>query len=682
MANLNPTFASGKSDLYAGAALPPQWPFSQNDSALKDQARLELARRQALKNAELRLGAQKELQRRRTFNITSPDGRKFRVTGQGDAQGALEVVQKHLSTYEMQTPDGAIYEVQAPDEQTALDALTQMTGGTYGNAPDFAKIKRNIQRMIDQGAPESEIDQYVASEGVTAEQLRARTTDAATSQPQWSDLPGNIGPSAARLAGDVWQTVAHPVQTAQNIDTLARGGVMHIPGIRAANDFAVRNLGFKDSFAMPGAEHQYQVAGDVGLALKDRYGGLENIKRTMIEDPAGALLDASSLFTGGGGLLAKVPMAAKASKGLLAAGNALDPIANTGRAARFTSAQLGKVASYPFGWASGSAPQALQEAARAGYRGGASAEAFRANMRGHESPSVVVNEARATLDNIAEQRRNDYVANMKETTASTQIVDTKPIHKAVADLHDSLLVARPKPPPGTPSNAVGFPALKKGTPEEFAVLDEINSLLRAWENHPEGKTAIALDALKQRISRLQPSPTAQNAGNIRRIVTVAENAVKDAIVKQVPSYAKAMKEYAESKAATGEIEDTLSLSPNARTETSINKMLNAISGSGYKAETLKRLEESGGGLLRPRLAGQNLSNAMPKGMMGKLVAGLLGTGAWWNPELLAALPATSPRLLGETSHLLGRTTRRAGLLNPRAGMAAALLGRTEEEKYR
>jgi hypothetical protein len=38
---------------------------------------------------------------------------------------------------------------------------------------DIAKVKRNIQRMIDQGAPESDIDAYVASEGTTPEELRA-----------------------------------------------------------------------------------------------------------------------------------------------------------------------------------------------------------------------------------------------------------------------------------------------------------------------------------------------------------------------------------------------------------------------------------------------------------------------------------------------------------------------------
>lgn len=38
--------------------------------------------------------------------------------------------------------------------------------------PDIAKVKRNIARMIDQGAPESDIDAYVASESVTLDMLQ------------------------------------------------------------------------------------------------------------------------------------------------------------------------------------------------------------------------------------------------------------------------------------------------------------------------------------------------------------------------------------------------------------------------------------------------------------------------------------------------------------------------------
>lgn len=40
---------------------------------------------------------------------------------------------------------------------------------------DYARVKRNVSKMIDLGAPEREIDQYIASEGVTPAQLRGQS---------------------------------------------------------------------------------------------------------------------------------------------------------------------------------------------------------------------------------------------------------------------------------------------------------------------------------------------------------------------------------------------------------------------------------------------------------------------------------------------------------------------------
>lgn len=45
---------------------------------------------------------------------------------------------------------------------------------------DIAKVKRNIQRMIDAKAPEADIDAYVASEGVSLEELRAAPKEQST----------------------------------------------------------------------------------------------------------------------------------------------------------------------------------------------------------------------------------------------------------------------------------------------------------------------------------------------------------------------------------------------------------------------------------------------------------------------------------------------------------------------
>lgn len=56
--------------------------------------------------------------------------------------------------------------------------------------PDIAKVKRNVKRMVDGGASEQEIDSYLGTEGVSAEQLRisvsvpSGATAAIASSPQ------------------------------------------------------------------------------------------------------------------------------------------------------------------------------------------------------------------------------------------------------------------------------------------------------------------------------------------------------------------------------------------------------------------------------------------------------------------------------------------------------------------
>ena len=58
---------------------------------------------------------------------------------------------------------------------------------------DIARVKRNIGRMIDQNAPESDIDMYIQSEGVTLEQLQSTAPSQAQSfTPETRELASEI----------------------------------------------------------------------------------------------------------------------------------------------------------------------------------------------------------------------------------------------------------------------------------------------------------------------------------------------------------------------------------------------------------------------------------------------------------------------------------------------------------
>lgn len=69
-----------------------------------------------------------------------------------------------------------------------------------------------------------------------------------------------------------------------------------------------------------------EVWGRVMANYKQRYGGIENFSNTAIEDPLGTAMDVSSVMTGGGGIVSKIPGMAKAGAAISATGKALEPL--------------------------------------------------------------------------------------------------------------------------------------------------------------------------------------------------------------------------------------------------------------------------------------------------------------------------------------------------------------------
>ena len=120
-----------------------------------------------------------------------------------------------------------------------------------------------------------------------------------SSEPQWSDLPGNLLPSAGRNLQAMVQPFINPGETVRNIGGLTAGGISKlIPG-EPSN---------------PKAKQAENLFDQLINVYKERYGGASNIKKTMIEDPTGFALDVASLLSGGGAALKGVGAAGKMNK--------------------------------------------------------------------------------------------------------------------------------------------------------------------------------------------------------------------------------------------------------------------------------------------------------------------------------------------------------------------------------
>ena len=83
---------------------------------------------------------------------------------------------------------------------------------------------------------------------------------------------------------------------------------------------------------------------------------------------------------------------------------------------------------------------------------------------------------------------------------------------------------------------------------------------------------------------------------------------------------------------------------------------NVNANFGSRLRLLEKLEKAGYSLLLPKLAGQDLQPIAPKGI-ARVAAGtnvLSQATELANPQTLALLPLTSPRLMGEGALAAGR----------------------------
>ena len=481
-------------------------------------------------------------------------------------------------------------------------------------------------------------------------------TPGASSEITWGDVGrGAIEtfPEAAKQYGqDIWTAVSSPIDTAMAVGRVAIGAVQKL---------------------IPG-EQDYEADADaVGRFFADRYGGMENIKRTIATDLPGFMADASTVLTAGAGAAARVPsLAGQVAKAAGTAGAMMEPVSLVAKAAKVAGKSLGKPFAHALGWSTGAKGEAVMTAARTGYQGGNMAELFRGAMRGTVPLEDVVTQARGAIANMYQRRSQAYQANMGSVRADAAVLDFKGIDDALAKAE----------------NVKTFKG-RDLSPKTQGIRNEMREAIQSWRalDPVEYHTPAGFDALKQTIGDIQQS--VKYGTPERKIADQVYNAIKGEITKQAPEYAKAMKEYAEATEHLREIEGALSLGKKARTETALRKLQAIIrndvsSAYGHRGNLANTLEEAGAAGLREQLSGHALSSPVPRGMATVTTPLAIAGSSVMSPGALAAVPLASPRIVGEVVHAGGRAARTvadavAGApINPGATAAGAFqAGRTE-----
>lgn len=182
--------------------------------------------------------------------------------------------------------------------------------------------------------------QYQAKYGQMPQQQGERTL---------GGFAGNVAKSAGQNALGMAQgivNVANPNMDQNTLATVARtvqGGLQKLDpteGKVIANTIGdmtpIKTVKMIDQARGMSTDYQPQAEA-VGQMYKDRYGGIENIKKTAYEDPVGVALDASMVLGGAGaglkgvGSLAKSSRLAKAGQIASKVGRVIDPVSMAGK---------------------------------------------------------------------------------------------------------------------------------------------------------------------------------------------------------------------------------------------------------------------------------------------------------------------------------------------------------------
>lgn len=547
-------------------------------------------------------------------------------------------------------------------------------------------------------SPDGQRFEINAPEGATQEQALAYAQTQFTKAPKQTESPsiasqvkqgaGDLAAGLVRGAGSIGATLLTPIDAAAKAMGVSNSFIGR-DDRRSGMDAGLRTMGADtDSMSYAGGKLAGEVAGTAGIG-----GALANGTRmglAMAGKSAPAAIEPllSAISSGGfstgakvapgvlpmlqnqgvralggavsGGAAAGLVNPEDAGMGALAGGALPGVVKVAGEAGRMIGNAGAGVAKHAIGATTGAGAETFGTAYRAGKQGSST---FLDNMRGNVAMTDVLDSAKDALSQMRIDRGNQYRSGMVDIAKDKSVINFTPIENAVNSLK-------------TMGSFKGQVINKNAA----GTVDEISSLVNQWKalDPAEYHTPEGLDALKKAIGDVRDATQFGTPG--RKAADTAYNSVKAQIDLQAPTYAKVMRDYSQASEALTEIEKSLSLGNKAAADTSMRKLQslmrnNVNTNYGNRLELAKTLEQNGADIL-PAVAGQAASSFTPRGLQGLMATGA-GFASLSNPATLAALPFTSPRLMGELSYGLGAMNRGIGNAAGKVGsIASPLLGRS------
>jgi hypothetical protein len=450
---------------------------------------------------------------------------------------------------------------------------------------------------------------------------------------------GNIPSSGIQLARNIGQAVTSPKETLSGLGGTL-GGLIY-QGLP-------EGVGNPETRARQ--EAMYNQAKEY---LGERFGGQENILKTLQNDPVGLLADLSAAFTGGGAALLKGQSALGRTGGLVGnvgkyaktAGEYTNPITGVQYVAKETLPTV-------MGGFTRTSPEAFITGYEAGKEGGKALESFRGGMTGKIPESDILFNVKKGINIMGNDASNVYNT-LKTGWANTgQKLNYENILTGLDDVKNQFKIGGKEK---APSKLLKLEEQKLG---------ELDSIINEFKNK-KYHTAEGFDFMKQKIGKAMPS--AEYSKDVRGAYTKVLDNIRNEL-STVKGYDAAMTDYSKTMSAINDIKQSLTAGQNV--ESGVRKILSLVKDAPtqeYKLSIANTLKNSTGIDIMPAVAGASLKNLTSPYFKNTVLGGggAASVASYLNPAfavpaftaLGAAGLASSPRLLGELSQLSGQVGR-------------------------
>ena len=318
-----------------------------------------------------------------------------------------------------------------------------------------------------------------------------------------------------------------------------------------------------------------------------------------------------------------------------------------GAISRVTARIAGRGASEITGKLTGTSSETVEQAFIASRAGGQQLDELTASLRGQTTPEELVNSMRESVAIVSQNRSQLFSETLSEL--SNEVVTTNVARDSFKETLEGVGITI------NDNNTLNFANNKLRN-----VTEAQKKITQAWEeisSMPDQLAIKDLDVTRQAVKAIKEIAGDDPSANLANmLIEDATRSVRKA-GEQVEGYGTMLDNFGESSEFLTELQKSISSGDNVSIDQAYRRIATTLKTNNEQRMALVReLDEATDGALLSKITGQQLSEALPRGLVGTYLAPVLAGGViagGVTPAIIPGLLLASPRAVGEFSRALG-----------------------------